>query len=243
MDYGPSTYGDSIAERYDHLYQDLFDVDSTVGFLADHAGGGRALELGIGTGRVALPLARRGIEVHGVDASEAMVSRLRSKPGGERIPVTIGDFVDLPVEGTFELVYVPFNTLFALLTQDDQVRCFENVAGVLSERGVFVIDAFVPDMTRFDRHQRFSVERIEEGAVHVDATRHDPAAQRSSTYHLTLSTDGIEMFPIEIRYAWPSELDLMARLAGLRLAERWGSYSRAPFGGDSPAHVSVYERG
>jgi SAM-dependent methyltransferase len=241
-DYGPSTYGDAIAGRYDDLYQDMFDIDATVTFLAGYARGGRALELGVGTGRIALPLAERGVEVHGVDASEAMVAKMRAKPGGDRITVAMGNFVDPPVEGPFDLIYIPFNTLFGLTSQDEQIRCFANIAALLADEGVFALDAFVPDLTRFDRHQRFSVERIEDGIVYVDATRHDPMRQRSSTYHLALSQDGIEMFPVEIRYAWPSELDLMGRLAGLRLAERWASYSREPFGADSPSHVSVYER-
>ena len=241
-EYGPSTYGESIAERYDELYGDLFDVEATVTLLAGYARGGRALELGIGTGRIALPLAERGIEVHGVDSSEAMVAKLRAKPGGDQIAVMMGDFVDPPVEGPFDLVYIPFNTLFALTTQEEQVRCVANVAELLTAEGVFVLDAFVPDPTRFDRHQRFAVEDIRLGEVMVNAARDDPVAQRSVSYHILLSEEGIEMHPVVVRYAWPSEIDLMARLAGLRLQHRWGSYSRAPFTADSPAHVSVYER-
>ena len=241
-EYGPSTYGDSIAERYDDLYGGMFDVDATVTLLAGYGRGGRALELGVGTGRIAIPLAERGVEVHGVDSSEAMIAKLRAKPGGDRIQVTMGDFVDPPVEGPFDLVYVPFNTLFALTTQEEQVRCFANVAELLAEEGVFVFDAFVPDPTRFDRHQRFAVENIEAGEVTIEATRNDPVAQRSVSYHLVISEAGIEMHPVVVRYAWPAELDLMARLAGLRSAERWGSYSCDPFTSESQWHVSVYER-
>ena len=243
MEYGPSTYGDSIADRYDDLYEDLFDTESTVTLLASYARGGRALELGIGTGRIALPLVERGVEVEGIDSSEAMVAKLRAKPGGDKIKVTFGNFVDPQVEGPFDLVYVPFNTLFALTSQEEQVTCFANVARLLTEEGVFVLDAFVPDPTRFDRNQRISVESIEDGSIMIDATRNDPHGQRSHSYHVILSEDGIEMHPVVVRYAWPSELDLMARLAGLRLAERWASYKRDPFGADSPSHVSVYERG
>lgn len=243
MVYGPSTYGDRIAGRYDELYQELFDVEGTVAFLAEIARAGRALELGIGTGRIALPLSERGVEVHGIDASEQMVAKLRAKPGADRITVTIGDFVDPQVEGPFDLVYVPFNTLFALLSQEDQVRCFRNVARLLGEDGSFVLDAFVPDLTRFDRHQRLSVERITDSEVMIDATRHDPVAQRASSFHIVMSENGIEMLPVEVRYAWPAEIDLMARLAGLRLRERWSSYRRDPFSAESPSHVSVYEPG
>jgi SAM-dependent methyltransferase len=241
-DYGPSTYGDHIADRYDALYDEMFDVEATVTFLASFARGGRALELGIGTGRIALPLVERGVEVHGVDASDRMVAKLKAKPGGDAIPVTMGDFADPQVDGPFDLVYIPFNTLFALLTQEDQVRCFRNVADLLADEGVFVLDAFVPDLGRFDRHQRVSVERIQQDEVFLDATRHDPARQRASTYHMAVTPDGIQMFPVEVRYAWPAELDLMAQLAGLRLQDRWGTYSRDAFTSDSGGHVSVYER-
>lgn len=243
MEYGPSSYGDSIADRYDDLYENLFDTEATVTLLASYARGGRALELGIGTGRIALPLAERGVEVEGVDTSEAMVAKLRAKPGGDKIKVSFGNFVDPPVEGSFDLVYVPFNTLFALTTQEEQVTCFAKVADLLNEDGVFVLDAFVPDPTRFDRNQRISVESIDDDSVMIDATRNDPNGQRSHSYHVILSPEGIEMHPVVVRYAWPSELDLMARLAGLRLADRWATYRREPFVGDSPSHVSVYKRG
>lgn len=242
MDYGPSTYGDSIAERYDDLYGNLFDNEATVTFLASFGRGGRALELGIGTGRIALPLAERGVDVEGVDSSEAMVAKLRAKPGGEGVKVTMGNFVDPPVKGPFDIIYIPFNTLFALTTQEQQVECFVHVANLLDEEGVFVLDAFVPDPTRFDRHQRIGVESIGDGNVTIEATLNDPNAQRSTSYHVIVSGDGIEMHPVVVRYAWPSELDLMARLAGLRLQERWASYRRDPFTSDSPSHVSVYER-
>jgi SAM-dependent methyltransferase len=243
VDYGPSTYGDSIAERYDSLYEDLFDTEATVTFLAGYARGGRALELGIGTGRVALPLIERGVEVEGVDSSEAMIDKMRAKPGGKDVKVTIGDFVDPPVEGPFDLVYIPFNTLFALTTQDEQVDCFAKVASLLNDEGVFVLDAFVPDPGRFDGHQRLAVEDIRPGVVQIEASLNVPHEQRSTSYHLILSSSGIEMHPVIVRYAWPSELDLMARLAGLRLRERWASYRRQPFVADSRSHVSVYERG
>ena len=240
--YGAATYGDRIAEEYDRLFQDAFDVAGTVELLADLAGPGPALELGIGTGRVALPLAARGVEVHGIDASAAMVAKLRAKPGGERIAVTMGSFVDVPVEGPFTLVYVTFNTFFALLTQEDQVRCFEAVAARLAAGGRFLIDAFVPDPARYRRQQGWEVERVETDAVLLTAARHDPVAQRLASQRLLMTPGGTRMFPVNVRYAWPAELDLMARLAGLGLEARWGGWRREPFTAASGTHVSVYQK-
>lgn len=240
--YDASTYGDRIAEVYDDLYGELFDAEATVEFLAELAGGGRALELGIGTGRIAVPLAGAGVEVLGIDSSEAMVKRLRAKPGGEGIPVTIADFVEVDVEGKFAVVYIPFNTLFALTTQDEQVRCFENVARHLTDDGVFVVEAFVPDLSRYDRNQRVSVDRVKNDRVLLEVSRHDPVHQTSDSQHVVLSERGTELYPVRVRYAFPSELDLMARLAGLRLRERFGGWHKEPFTSASVAHVSVYER-
>lgn len=194
----------------------------------------------IGTGRIALPLAGRGIEVHGIDASEAMIARLRAKPGGERIPVTVGDFADVAVEGRFRLVYLVFNTLFALPSQDDQVRCFRNVAAHLTDDGVFVIEAFVPDLARFDRGQRTCLNRVTLDEVVLGVSRHDPVHQRVDSQHVLLRADGIRLLPVSIRYTWPAELDLMARLAGLRLRDRWSGWRREPFTAGSGLHVSVY---
>lgn len=240
--YTAATYGDHIAEIYDELYAGMFDEEAQVALLAELAGAGRALELGIGTGRLAIPLAERGIAVHGVDASAAMVARLRAKPGGEAIPVVIGDFADVPVEGRFALIYIVFNTFFALLTQEDQVRCFQNVATHLDDAGVFLIEAFVPDPTRFVRDQNVQTSRVGIGRVVIDATRHDPVFQRVFTQHIHITETGIRLYPVHLRYAWPSELDLMARLAGLRLRARWGGWRGEPFTAASTTHVSVYER-
>ena len=211
-------------------------------FLAQVAGPGPVLELGIGTGRIALPLAERGLEVHGIDASEEMVSKLRAKPGGDAIQVTIGDFADVGVQGAFPLVFVVFNTLFALLTQENQLRCFQGVAQHLTEDGVFVVQAFVPDLARFDRSQRVQAFSIEVDSVRIDASIHDLANQRIDAQLMQMTAEGVRMFPVQLRYAWPSELDLMARLAGLRLRERWSGWDRAPFTSASTSHVSVYER-
>ncbi len=239
--YRPETYGDRIAGVYDNLYAGL-DTAAAVETLASLAGDGPVLELAIGTGRIALPLAGRGLEVHGIDASEQMVARLRAKPGGDRIPVTMGDFADVAVGGSYSLVFVAFNTFFALLTQEDQVRCFANVAARLADGGVFVIEAFVPDLARFDRGQRVNVNRLDTGEVMLDASRHDPVGQRVASDHIVLTENGTTLYPVNIRYAFPSELDLMARLAGLELKERWGGWRREPFTASSPRHVSVYGR-
>lgn len=239
--YGPETYGDRIADVYDTLHDGL-DTEAAVETLAALAGGEPVLELAIGTGRLALPLAARGLEVHGIDASEAMVAKLREKPGGDRIPVTMGDFADVGVEGEFSLVFVAFNTLFALLTQDDQARCFANVARRLADGGVFVVEAFVPDLARFDRGQRVQVNRLDAAEVMLDASRHDPVGQRIDSDHVVITEHGTRIYPVNLRYAFPAELDLMARLAGLELQNRWGGWAREEFTAGSPRHVSVYGR-
>lgn len=241
--YDASTYGDRIASIYDELYQDMFDVEGTVDLLAELAGDGRALELAIGTGRIALPLAGRGVEVHGIDISEAMVTELRAKPGGAGIPVEMGDFADVPVgDTTYRLAYLVFNTLFALATQEDQVRCFQNVADHLEPGGLFVVECFWPDLARFDRHQRIGVDSVSSDAVMLEATRHDRVNQRSESMHVVLKEGGTELYPVVIRYAYPAEMDLMARLAGLRLKERHGGWRKQPFTSESNTHVSIYEK-
>ena len=171
-EYRASTYGDRIADVYDSWYQDPMDPSAAVDFLAELAGDGRALELGIGTGRVALPLAGRGVPVEGIDASEAMVAKLRQKPGGPDIPVALGDFADVAVEGTYQLVYVPFTTFFALVSQAEQIRCLRNVAAHLADGGAFVLDAFVPDVTRFHNQQAVTAQRVTADAVLLDVSRH-----------------------------------------------------------------------
>jgi SAM-dependent methyltransferase len=241
-EYDASTYGERIAEVYDRWPSVPQNADAAAGCLAALAGRGPALELGIGTGRIALPLARRGLEVHGIDASPAMVARLRTTPGGETIPVAIGDFAAVPIEGRFSLVFVVFNTFFGLLTQEAQIGCFAAVARHLTDDGVFVIEAFVPDLSRFDREQRVEALSVETNRVVLATSKHDRAAQRVVAQQVLLCEGGVRLYPVELRYAWPSELDLMAQLAGLRLRERWGGWNREPFSGASAGHVSVYER-
>lgn len=239
-----STYGDRFAGIYDEVHAHLSTpdaVDPMVDVLTDLAGEGRALELGIGTGRIAVPLAQRGVEVHGLDASEAMVAKMREKPGGADIPVTIGDFEQLGIEGPYSLIYVVFNTLFALPSQEAQVNCFRSVAEHLTDDGAFLIEAFVPDMTRFDRDQRVSTGIVEHDLVAIDLDRHDPTTQTVASSHIYITPEGVEMYPVDIRYAWPAELDLMAQLAGMRLRSRWADWRRNPFTAASTSHVSIYE--
>jgi hypothetical protein len=169
-----------------------------------------------------------------------MVDRLRGKAGGDSIPVAIGDFKDPPVTGPFDLVYIAFNTFFGLLTQEEQIACFKAVASLLSDDARFVLEAFVPDPSRFDRHQRVSVDEVMLDQVRLEVTRHDPVAQRIDSQHLILSEEGTRFYPVRIRYSYPGELDLMAQLAGLRLQDRWGDWRRRPFTSESNAHVSEY---
>ncbi|HZE68141.1 MAG TPA: class I SAM-dependent methyltransferase [Pyrinomonadaceae bacterium] len=233
------TYGERVAGVYDDWYGD-YDPDS-INVLAELAGGGRALELGIGTGRLALPLVARNVVVHGVDASTSMVSRLRAKPGGDRIPVTPGNFADVAVDGEFILIYIVFNTFFALTSQAEQVRCFRNVAGHLSPGGCFLIEAFVPDLRRFNGGQVNWATKVTEELVELDVGQHDAASQHVTSQKVVLTEGGVRLYPIQIRYAWPSEIDLMAQLAGLRLRERWSNWQREPFTSESQKHISIYE--
>jgi SAM-dependent methyltransferase len=237
-EYSERTYGDRIAGVYDEWYSELDPAAIQVLFELAHEG--KALELGIGTGRVAIPLRNRGVNVEGIDASEAMVARLHAKPGGEQILVRIGNFVDVPAEGLYALVYIVFNTFFSPLTQDEQILCFRNVAQHLSPDGRFVIEAFVPDMTRFTAEQAMRVIRIGDREVQLDVSLHQSDKQVISSQHVVLTEAGSQFFPVKIRYVWPSEMDLMARLAGLQLKERWSDWEKSPFTPDSGKHISVY---
>lgn len=219
------------------------DEEAAVAFLAEHAKQGPALELAIGTGRLALPLAARGIQVDGIDISPAMVDRLRSKPGGDRLNVVLGDFADVGVPGSYPLVFLVWNTIFNLLRQEDQVRCFRNVAEHLTSDGCFVIETFTPDfLFRLPDDQQVAMEALEVDRVQIGVLHHDPATQTLEQSHVSLSSSGVRLTPVVQRYAWPSELDLMARLAGLRLLDRYEDWEKRPFGSASQAHVSVYGR-
>ncbi len=236
-----TSFGEEAAEIYDD--EPRGDEAAAVAFLEQMASGGPALELAIGTGRIALPLAARGIRVDGIDLSAAMVAKLRDKPGGDQINVTMGDFADVDVSGNYRLIFVVYNTLFNLLTQEEQVRCFENVADHLADDGSFVVEALVPTfLHRLRNDQHVDAEAIGVAEVRLDVGRHDPVAQRLDETHVVLSRDGVRLYPVVTRYAWPSELDLMARIAGLCLKERWGGWNREPFTSASGTHVSVYGR-
>ncbi|MGH8982724.1 MAG: class I SAM-dependent DNA methyltransferase [Acidimicrobiia bacterium] len=222
----------------------MFDpavVDPAVSFLADLAGDGAALELGIGTGRIALPLRQRGVRVCGIDLSPAMVERLRAKPGADDLDVTIGDFATTKVGGTFRLAYLVYNTITNLTTQDAQVECFGNVAAHLEPGGCFVIEVGIPDLQRLPPGETVRAFAVSPTYVGFDEYT-DMTAQISYSHHYWLEGDKLEIFSAPYRYVWPSELDLMARLAGMTLRERWSNWNREPFTSDSTTHVSVWEK-
>jgi SAM-dependent methyltransferase len=237
-------FGEKTAERYDESEGWMFDpavVDPTVDFLAELAGDGPALELGIGTGRIALPLSRRGVRVHGIDLSEEMVAKLRAKPGADRIETTIGDFATTTVEGRFSLAYLVFNTIMNLTTQAEQVACFENVASHLEPGGCFVIEVGVPDLQRLPFGETFRPFHV--GGNHVGIDEYDVVDQGLISHHFQRQGDGsFTRSSGPFRYVWPAELDLMARIAGMTLRERWADWNREPFTSTSTKHVSVWER-
>jgi SAM-dependent methyltransferase len=239
----PNYFGERVAERYDLSAAEMFQpavVDPVVDFLADLAGGGAVLELGIGTGRIALPLSRRGIRVHGIDLSPEMVAMLRAKPGADAIGVTIGDFATTSVEGTFSVVYLVFNTIMNLTTQDEQVACFQNVARHLAPGGCFVIEVGVPELQRLPPGE--TARALNVGATRLDFDEYDVVSQGLISHHYFVDNGKFEVFSAPFRYVWPSELDLMARLAGMTVRERWSGWKREPFTSDSTKHVSVWEK-
>jgi SAM-dependent methyltransferase len=236
-------FDEPVAARYDASSAAMFDpavVDPAVDFLAGLAGDGAALELGIGTGRIALPLARRGVRVAGIDLSEAMVAELRAKPGGESIEVTIGDFATTRVEGTFTLAYLVFNTIMNLTTQDEQVACFRNAAAHLEPGGCFVIEVGVPDLQRLPRGETIRPFHVSEERLGFD--EYDVLRQGLVSHHFWVGNGSWRRSSTPFRYVWPAELDLMARLAGLSLRERYAGWRREPFTALSESHVSVWEK-
>ncbi len=243
MDDEDGYFGERVAATYDDPSDDMFDpalTDTVAGLLAGLAGRGRALELGIGTGRIALPLARRGVPVHGIDLSRAMVARLRAKAGGDAIGVTIGDFATTRVDGTFTLAYLVFNTINNLTTQEEQVACFGNAAAHLEPGGCFVIEVGVPELRRLPPGQTVVPWQVSPERWAFDI--YDPATQAMSSNYITLEGGRGEYHSIPFRYVWPAELDLMAQLAGMRLRDRWEDWARRPFTGESRQHVSVWEK-
>ena len=236
-------FGEAVAARYDASSAGMFApavIEPMVDVLAELAGGGAALELGIGTGRIALPLARRGVRVHGIDLSAAMVARLRAKPGAERIGVTIGDFATTRVPGRFSLAYLVFNTIMNLTTQDEQVACFQNVAAHLDDGGCFVIEVMVPELQRLPPGE--TVRPFDVTPTHLGFDEYDVASQGLVSHHYSFVDGDLDVGSVPFRYVWPSELDLMARLAGMRLRERWSGWTREPFTSDSRGHVSVWQK-
>ena len=237
-------FDEQIAARYDTTSADMYRpevVDPTVEFLEDLAGDGAALELGVGTGRIALPLSARGVPVHGIDISEPMLEQLRRKPGADRLGLTVGDFARTRVDGRFQLVYLVFNTITNLITQDEQVACFQNAAAHLEPGGCFVIEVFVPEVRRLPPGER--VRAFEVGRTHFGFDEYtDFADQILYSHHYWTNHGVLRTFSAPYRYVWPSELDLMARLAGMSLRERWAGWTRHAFTDESPSHVSVWAK-
>jgi SAM-dependent methyltransferase len=243
MDAEDGYFGEQVAAAYDDPAAEMFQpsvVEPAVDLLADLARGGRALELGIGTGRIALPLSRRGIPVHGIDMSKAMVARLRAKPGGDAIGVTIGDFSTATVDGTFSLAYLVFNTIMNLTTQQAQVACFRNIAAHLEPGGRFVIEVSIPDLRRLPPGKNTIMFNVSSTRWAFDM--YDVATQAMSSNYVKIEEGRGSYWSVPFRYVWPSELDLMAQLAGLRLRHRWDGWTRAPFTSESGQHVSVWEK-
>ena len=236
-------FDERIAARYDETSGEMFDpasVDPVVDLLVELAAGGRALELGVGTGRIALPLSQRGVPVHGIDMSTAMVAKLREKPGGRDVGVTIGDFSTTIVEGTFSLVYLVYNTISNLTTQAGQVACFRNAAAHLERGGCFLIEVMVPQLQRLPPGETFQVFFGSQDYWGIDEV--DVATQTSTSHHIEFVDGRAERFSMPFRYAWPAEYDLMAQIAGMQLRERWGGWEWEPYTSESRAHVSVWER-
>ena len=235
-----TSFGYEVSKRYD-TDDARGDEEETVAFLARLAGQRDALELAVGTGRIALPVAEAGVRVDGIELSQDMVDRMREKPGGDQVEVTMGDMSRVTTGRTYGLVYLVFNTIGNLLTQDDQVRCFENAARHLTDDGVFVIECRVPTAPARPGHQFIDVERLEMDHVELGVSRYDPVTQVLDINHVHLGADGLLFSPIRLRLASPPEFDLMARIAGLRLRERWGGWNGEPFTATSWRHISVYE--
>jgi SAM-dependent methyltransferase len=239
---GDGYFDERVAARYDDSSPEMFDpdvIEPTVEFLAELAGDGRALELGIGTGRIAVPLAQRGVRVDGIDISRAMVARLQEKPGSEDIGVTIGDFATTTVEGSFSVAYLVFNTIMNLTTQAAQVACFRNVGAHLEPGGCFVVEVGVPSLRRLPPGETIHAFHVSETRWGID--EFDVARQRLTSHHFVVVGGKLEQVSIPFRYVWPAELDLMAELAGMSLRERWSDWRREPFTSESEKHVSVWE--
>jgi SAM-dependent methyltransferase len=234
-------FDEDVARSYDELESGMFDpvvLDPAVDFIVEVVGDGAALEFGIGTGRIAIQLAQRGVRVHGIDLSEEMVARLRAKPGGEQIGVTIGDFATTTVEGPFSAVYLVFNAIMNLTTAEEQIACFGNAAAHLEPGGCFVIEVGVPQLQRLPPGE--TVRAFSVGPTRLGFDQYDIASQRLISHHYRVIDGALKVRAVPFRYVWPSELDLMARIAGMTLRERWSGWKREPFTSESTKHVSVW---
>tara|TARA_R110000787_G_scaffold187546_1_gene299397 strand:+ start:183 stop:914 length:732 start_codon:yes stop_codon:yes gene_type:complete len=241
MEFGPATFGELNADDYDALH-DPGTTEESVALIAELAGKGRILELAIGTGRMALPLKQRGHDISGIEGSPAMVAKLREKPGGADIPVVIGDMADVGIEGPFDFTFLVFNTLFNLTSQADQVRCFRNVADRLAPGGAFLVETFVPDFSHYHDNHSLRTMQVGFSSLWFEAKMHDPVEQVIDYQRVRITAGGTRLVPLKMRYAWPQEIDLMANLAGLERAHRWGGWQREPFTAKSEMHVSVYRK-
>jgi SAM-dependent methyltransferase len=240
--YDRTTYGERVASVYDDMHPGVLPTDGSVQLLTELAGPGPLLELGVGTGRLAIPLAERGVEVHGIDCSPAMLARLAAKPGGQRVRTVLGDLGEVDLGVPCSVVVIAADTLFMLASQDEQVHCFATASRHLTDDGVFVVDVFVPDKTGYGGSHGLVVRKLTADSIVLGAAVFEPVGQRMEGQQIVLSATGATFAPAVLRYAWPAELDLMARLAGLRLRDRWGGWRREPFTAASTRHVSVYER-
>lgn len=241
MDFDPETFGALYAGNYDDRH-DPGTTGESVALISALAGKGRVLELAIGTGRMALPLAARGHDISGIDASPQMVARMRAKPGGADIPVHIGDMADVGIEGPFDHVFLVFNTLFNLTSQAAQARLFANVAARLAPGGTFLVETFVPEFKDYSEHQRMKLRGMGMDSLFFEAVDHDPVDQVLRFQRMRVAGGAVALSPLVLRYAYPPELDLMAQLAGLQLRDRWGGWEKQPFDRSSTMHVSVYQR-
>ena len=239
--YGPETFGELNADEYDLLHNPG-TTEAAIELLSEFALPGRTLELAIGTGRVALPLAERGCRIEGIEASPLMVEKLRQKPGGHGIPVTIGDMSEVKADGMFDFIFLIFNTLYNLTSQAAQVNCFRNAASMLAPGGAFLIEAFVPDLSQFHDHRSVKPRHVGFSSLALEAAVHDPTTQRIDYQVLRVTSEGTKLTPLPMRYAWPQETDLMAQLAGLDLENRWGGWDKSDFTANSRMHISVYRK-
>jgi len=239
--YGPETFGELNADEYDLLHNPG-TTEAAIELLSEFALPGRTLELAIGTGRVALPMAERGCRIEGIEASPLMVEKLRQKPGGHGIPVTIGDMSEVKADGMFDFIFLIFNTLYNLTSQAAQVKCFRNAASMLAPGGAFLIEGFVPDLSQFHDHRSVKPRHVGFSSLALEAAVHDPTTQRIDYQVLRVTSEGTRLTPLPMRYAWPQETDLMAQLAGLELENRWGGWDKSDFTANSRMHISVYRK-